>query len=57
MGSRIVIALAILIADLVTVAVPLGAFFLAYVLLARPKWVKQFVEELYQDEKKGESHA
>lgn len=53
MGSRIVIALAILIADLVTVAVPLGAFFLAYVLLARPKWVKRFVEELYKPEKGG----
>ncbi len=53
MGSRIVIALAIVIADLVTVAVPLGAFFLAYVLLVRPKWVKRFVEELYKPEKGG----
>lgn len=57
MGSRIVTALAILIADLVTIGLPLAAVFLAYVLLARPKWVKRFVEELYQDEKKGESHA
>ncbi len=57
MGSRIVIALAILIVDLVTVGVPLAAIFLAYALLARPKWLRRFVEELYQDKKKGESHA
>lgn len=48
MGSRVVLALAILAADLITIGIPLAAIFLAYVLLVRPKWVGRFVQELYK---------
>ena len=44
------IALLVVVVDLVTVAVPLGSFFLAYVLLARPAWfLRWLTQEVYRD--------
>jgi len=45
--QRVVLALALIAVDLVAVALPLTAFGLAYVIIARPRWFKQWVERLY----------
>lgn len=45
--DRIVWAFIIVIADTVAFAVPLAALLLAYVLLARPPWFRDWVEKVY----------
>jgi hypothetical protein len=42
-------ALAIVVIDLLIFAVPLTAFFAAYLLIARPPWFRAWMERLYQD--------
>lgn len=47
MAGRIFLGLLILLIDGVVFVLPLGAFFIAYVILARPRWVKEWVDRLY----------
>ncbi|MCG6897497.1 MAG: hypothetical protein LJE60_10380 [Thiocapsa sp.] len=47
--DRLLWALLIVIADTAAFAVPLAALLLAYVLLARPSWFRERVEQLYRD--------
>lgn len=44
--NRILLALGILLLDLVVFFFPLTAFFLAYVIVYNPPWVKDFLEKL-----------
>lgn len=46
---RLILALVILLVDTVAFAVPLGALLLAYILIARPAWFRDWVERLYRD--------
>lgn len=48
--ERVNWALAIVIVDLLVFAVPVTAFFAAYVLLARPLWFRGWVEKIYRTE-------
>lgn len=40
-SGRVVLAVAIVLVDLVLFAVPLTAFFAAYVIVARPPWFRE----------------
>jgi hypothetical protein len=42
------IALGLIVLDLLLFMVPIVPFLVAYVLLARPPWFKDFVDDLYQ---------
>jgi hypothetical protein len=44
--QRLVLAVAIVAVDAVVFFVPLGALFLAYVILTNPPWVRDFVNSL-----------
>ena len=44
--KRIIIAVGIILVDLGIFFLPLTAFFLAYVILYNPPWVKDFLENL-----------
>jgi hypothetical protein len=44
--KRIIIAAGIVALDLVIFFVPLTSFFLAYVVLYNPRWVRDFLESL-----------
>ncbi|HEX6995952.1 MAG TPA: hypothetical protein VF339_17610 [Gammaproteobacteria bacterium] len=44
--NRLLLALAILIVDAVVFVIPLGALFIAYVILANPPWVRDFLARL-----------
>ena len=43
--QRIMLAIGIVVADSVLFFFPLGAVFLAYVLIANPPWFRQFLAE------------
>lgn len=45
--GRVLVALLVLILDLVVFILPLGALFIAYVLIARPRAVKEWMDRLY----------
>ena len=47
--ERLIWALLIVIVDAAAFAVPLAALLIAYVLLARPPWFRDWVEQLYRD--------
>lgn len=47
LADRLVWASLIVIADTAAFAIPLTALVLAYVLLARPPWFRDWVEQLY----------
>ena len=49
LADRLVWALLIVLVDTAAFAVPLVALLLAYVLLARPRWFRDWVEQLYRD--------
>jgi hypothetical protein len=49
LADRVVWALLIVVVDTATFAVPLSAFLLAYVLLARPPWFRDWVEQVYRE--------
>lgn len=51
MSTRIIISLAIIIIDWVAFFVPFGAFFLAYIILTNPPWVRDFLNRLNGVEK------
>jgi hypothetical protein len=44
--NRILLALGIILLDLIVFFLPLTAFFLAYVVVYNPPWVKDFLEGL-----------
>ena len=41
--QRIIIAVILVLLDLVIFFAPLGSIFIAYVLIANPKWVRDFL--------------
>jgi len=43
---RLLLALAILVVDAVAFVIPLGALFLAYVILSNPPWFRDFLDRL-----------
>lgn len=45
--GRLLLAFSILAIDALVFMLPLGAFFIAYVILARPRLVKEWVDRLY----------
>ena len=47
LADRLVWALLIVIVDAAAFVVPLAALLLAYVLIARPPWFRDWVAELY----------
>lgn len=49
LGERLLLAVVIVLVDLVVFAVPLTAFYVAYLLVARPPWFKEWVTVLYSD--------
>ena len=48
LADRLVWAFIIVIADTAAFVVPLAAILLAYVVLARPPWFRNWVEQLYR---------
>jgi hypothetical protein len=51
MNQRLLLAVAIILVDIVAFALPLTGFFAAYVLLARPPWFRDWVDELYRPDR------
>lgn len=52
---RVLLAVFILIVDFLSFLVPLGSLAIAWVILARPRWARDFVARLYgEDEPTGE---
>lgn len=49
LAERLVWALLIVIVDAAAFALPLAALVLAYVLLARPRWFRDWVEQIYRE--------
>ncbi len=48
LAERLVWAVIIVIVDAAAFVVPLAALLLAYVVLARPPWFRNWVEQLYR---------
>jgi hypothetical protein len=48
LAHRLVLALLIVVVDTAAFALPLAALLLAYVLLARPDWFRDWVDRLYR---------
>jgi len=48
LAERLVWALVIVVVDAAAFAVPLAALVLAYIVLARPPWFRNWVERLYR---------
>ena len=46
--DRWILALLLVMVDLVIFAIPLTGMFVAYVILARPPWFRDWVEDLYR---------
>jgi hypothetical protein len=49
LAERLIWASLIVIVDAAAFVVPLAAFLLAYVVLARPRWFRDWVERLYHE--------
>ena len=47
--NRLMLAVAIVVIDAVAVLIPITALLAAYLILFRPLWFKQAVDELYRD--------
>ena len=47
-AERITLAIAIVLVDLLLFALPLTGLAAAYVLIARPRWFREWVERLYE---------
>lgn len=48
LAHRLVLALLIVVVDTAAFVVPLAALLLAYILLSRPVWFRDWVERLYR---------
>lgn len=55
--KRLGLAAAIVALDLVTVAIPIAAFALAYVIIARPRSFLEWVLRVYDDRPPGDLPA
>jgi hypothetical protein len=49
LAERLIWALLIVVVDAVAFAVPLAALLIAYVLLARPAWFREWMGRLYDE--------
>ena len=49
LADRLVWALLIVVVDTAAFAIPLAALVIAYVLLACPRWFREWVERLYRE--------
>ena len=49
LAERLVWALIIVIVDTAVFAIPLAALVVAYVLIARPRWFREWVEQVYRE--------
>lgn len=47
--NRLFLSVVILLVDAVVFFVPLAALFAAYLLLWRPVWFKNWIDQLYED--------
>ena len=47
--NRLMLAVAIVVIDVVAVFIPITALLAAYLILFRPMWFKQVVDDLYRD--------
>lgn len=47
--ERWLIALGIIVLDIAVFMIPIVPFVAAYVLIARPRWFKAFVDDVYQN--------
>ncbi len=47
--DRLIWALLIVVVDTVAFAIPLAALLFAYVLIARPPWFRDWVDQLYRE--------
>lgn len=45
--GRLLLAILILVVDSLIFILPLGALFLAYVIIFRPPWFKEWIHRLY----------
>jgi len=57
LGTRLGLAVAIVVLDLVAIAVPIAAFAIAYVIVARPRGFLEWVLRLYDDRPPGKDSA
>jgi hypothetical protein len=48
-SERALLAVAIVLVDVAVVVVPLAALVVAWVVLARPPWFREWVRRLYED--------
>lgn len=48
LAHRLILALLIVVVDTAAFAVPLASLVLAYILLARPAWFRDWVDRLYR---------
>ncbi|UHD17886.1 hypothetical protein [Thiocapsa bogorovii] len=48
LAHRFILALLFVVVDTAAFAVPLASVLLAYILLARPAWFRDWVEQLYR---------
>jgi hypothetical protein len=48
LAHRLVLALLIVVVDTAAFAVPLTSVLLAYILLARPAWFRDWVDRIYR---------
>ncbi len=46
--QRWLLAIALVVVDVVAIFVPLAAILAAYVLVTRPPWFREWVEDLYR---------
>ncbi len=49
LAARVALAVVIVVLDVVSFLVPLGALVIAWVIVARPRWALAFVARLYAD--------
>lgn len=47
-ADRIMLVVVVVLVDILFFALPVTAFFAAYVILARPIWFREWVERLYE---------
>ena len=46
--NRLILAFGIILVDAVVFVLPLASLFMAYILLSRPSWFKQWVNQIYE---------
>ena len=47
MTERLIFAVAIVVIDALLFVIPVAGLFVAYVIVARPPWVREWLEALY----------